>query len=103
MSKLIDREDLLKAMRNCEAVTHSVGYSDMIAIIEDAPEIKPKPRRRGRWIPTEYDSYADCAPVWDKWECCECGHEHKGEEDTLTAFCPDCGTRMDGGADNANN
>lgn len=39
MSKLIDREDLLEAMRNCEAVTHSVGYSDMIAIIEDAPTV----------------------------------------------------------------
>lgn len=54
-----------------------------------------KPTRNGRWIPTEYDSYADGAPVWDKWECSECGHEHSGEEDTLTAFCPDCGARMD--------
>lgn len=56
--------------------------------------------RRGRWIPTEYDSYADGAPVWDQFECSECGHEHSGEEDTLTAFCPDCGARMYGGADN---
>lgn len=55
------------------------------------PTIEPKVRH-GRWIPTEYDSYADGAPVW---ECSDCGHEHKGEEDTLTAFCPDCGTRMD--------
>ena len=52
--------------------------------------------KHGRWIPTEYDSYADGAPVWDKWECSECGHEHNGEEDTLTAYCPDCGARMDG-------
>lgn len=59
--------------------------------------VNPEPVRHGRWIPTEYDSYADGAPVWDKWECSECGHEHKGEEDTLTAFCPDCGARMDGG------
>ena len=56
--------------------------------------------RHGRWIPTEYDSYADGAPVFDKWECSECGHEHSGEEDTLTAFCPDCGARMGGGDDN---
>ena len=55
--------------------------------------------RHGRWIPTEYDSYADGAPVWDKWECSECCHEHEGEEDTLTAFCPDCGAKMDGGAE----
>jgi len=49
----------------------------------------------GRWVQTEYDSYANGVPVWDKWECSNCGHEHNGEEDTLTTFCPDCGSRMD--------
>lgn len=58
------------------------------------PTIEPEVRHR-RWIPIEYDSYADGAPVWDKWECSECGREHSGEEDTLTAFCPDCGAHMD--------
>lgn len=58
------------------------------------PEIEAKPVRHGKWIPTEYDSYADGSPLWDKWECSECGHEHSGEEDTLTAFCPDCGADM---------
>ena len=62
---------------------------------EAANEVRPV--RHGRWIPIEFDSYADGAPVWDKWECSECGHEHRGEEDTLTAFCPDCGAKMDGG------
>jgi rubrerythrin len=58
-----------------------------------------QPVKNGRWIPTEYDGYADGAPVWDKWECSECGYEHSGEEDTLTSFCPNCGAKMDGGAD----
>lgn len=62
-------------------------------LIAKQPTIKPEVRH-GRWIPTEYDSYADGAPVWDKWECSECGHEHSGKEDTLTAFCPDCGAKM---------
>lgn len=53
----------------------------------------------GRWIPIEYDSYADGNPVYDAFECSVCGHEHNGDEDTLTAFCPDCGARMDGGDD----
>jgi hypothetical protein len=67
----------------------------------DCPHVEAEPVKHGRWIPVEYDAYADGVPVWDKWECSECGHEHSGEEDTLTAFCPDCGTKMDGGADNA--
>ena len=54
-----------------------------------------KLQQHGRWIPTEYDGYADGKPVYDAFECSECGHEHRGEEDTLTAFCPDCGARMD--------
>ena len=48
-----------------------------------------------KWIPIEYDGCADGYPVWDKWECSKCGHEHCGDEDTLTAFCPDCGSVME--------
>lgn len=71
-------------------------YHELRVGIKNAPTIEAEPIRHARWIPTEYDAYADGAPVWDKWECSECGHEHSGEENTLTAFCPDCGARMDG-------
>lgn len=50
-----------------------------------------------KWIPREYDGYADGLPVWDLWECSHCGHEHSGTEDTLTVYCPDCGYGMYGG------
>lgn len=50
----------------------------------------------GRWIPLEYDGYADGNPVWDLWECSECREEHSGDEDTLTPYCPNCGAKMDG-------
>lgn len=72
-----------------------LSKGDDVRFFTDCPLTDAEPVRHGRWIPTEYDGYADGAPVWDKWECSECGHEHKGEEDTLTAFCPDCGARMD--------
>lgn len=73
--------------------------ADFIALCRNASDDIEPEVRHGRWIPTEYDSYADGAPVWDKWECSECDHEHSGEKDTLTAFCPDCGAKMyaDGG------
>ena len=67
-------------------------------LIDKQPTIQTE-QRCGKWIPIEYDSYADGAPVWDKWECSNCGHEHNGEEDTLTAFCPDCGFDMTGDSD----
>ena len=110
--RLIDA-NALKA--KLETGTNTATYSDYcngycdarhvdLDAIDAAPTIEAEPVRHGRWIPTEYDSYADGAPVFDKWECSECGHEHSGEEDSLTAFCPDCGVYMreDGGADNGN-
>ena len=51
--------------------------------------------KHGRWIPLEYDGYADGSPVWDLWECSKCQEEHSGDEDTLTPYCPNCGAKMD--------
>lgn len=104
MADLIERQ---RALRLCiEGDGHdderfTEGYNFAVCEIKEnlqsLPAIEAEPVRHGRWIPTEYDAYADGAPVWNKFECSECGHEHSGEEDTLTAFCPDCGALMDGG------
>ena len=100
MPELIDKQALLEIL--CFGCTkdrdgicrNEHGRCAEYTIIKLMTTIEAKPVRCGRWIPTEYDSYADGAPVWDKWECSECGHEHSGEEDTLTAFCPNCGADM---------
>lgn len=94
MAEIMVRYDDLR--RYCEK--RQCG-SVPLEYIKQMQTIEAETVRHGRWIPTEYDSYAGSDPVWDKYECSECGHEHNGEEDTLTAFCPDCGARMDGGAD----
>ena len=52
------------------------------------------PVRHGHWLPLEADGYADDNPVYDLWECSECGEEHEGEEHTLTPYCPWCGAKM---------
>lgn len=52
-----------------------------------------EPVRHGYWIGLEYDGYADGCPVYDLWECSECGLEHKGED--APNFCPNCGAKMD--------
>lgn len=101
MQELIDRQSALSVCKEYgwnDDEDFVDGYNTAIKYISDAirvlPAVKSEHVRHGRWIPTEYDSYADGAPVWDKYECSECGHEHDGEEDTLTAFCPDCGANM---------
>jgi rubrerythrin len=62
--------------------------------ILELPSLTPQPKM-GRWVPLEYDGYADGNPVWDKWECSRCGWEHSGDEESLTAFCPNCGAKME--------
>lgn len=52
--------------------------------------------RHGRWIGLEYDGYADGCPVYDLWECSECGEEVRGEDVPSThPWCHSCGARMD--------
>lgn len=58
--------------------------------------INGTPLPKGHWVGIEYDGYADGNPVFEVWECSECGWEHNGAEDTLTCYCPNCGADMRG-------
>lgn len=55
--------------------------------------------RHGRWIGTEFDGYADGVPVYDVYECSECGMEYDATDDGEIThnYCPNCGAKMDGG------
>jgi len=69
--------------------------ADMIEdAIDNCSSVEPE-RKVGHWKPMSYDGYADGNPVYDEWECDQCGCEHYGEEDTLTTYCPDCGAKME--------
>lgn len=64
---------------------------------EDLQEFGPV--AHGHWVGLEYDGYADGFPVYDLWECSECGEEVRGEDVPQThPYCHGCGARMDGGA-----
>lgn len=68
---------------------------DVVDMLESRPTITMDDLRpHGRWVPLSADGYAEGFPVWDEWECSECHHEHFGDEDTLTDYCPNCGAKM---------
>lgn len=52
-------------------------------------------RKKGKFIGTEYDGYADGNPVYYEWKCSECGCIFEDEEPTYN-FCPNCGADMRG-------
>lgn len=69
-------------------------------LIEDAPAADVVEAVNGHWVGLEYDGYADGFPVYDLWECSECGEEVRGEDVPQThPWCHGCGARMDGGDD----
>lgn len=53
--------------------------------------------KTGHWIGTEYDGYADGYPVYDVYECSECGMEYDATDDGEIThnYCPNCGAKME--------
>lgn len=53
--------------------------------------------KTGHWIGTEYDGYADGHPVYDVYECSECGMEYDAIDDGEIThnYCPNCGAKME--------
>lgn len=86
------------ADRRLRGVTYEDGLITNIHFMDTDDVVKVfKPERHGYWIGLEYDGYADGFPVYDLWECAECGEEVRGEDVPIThPYCHSCGATMDG-------
>lgn len=62
--------------------------------VKNAPTIEAEPVRHGRWNYRHEDDWCYCTA---------CGTDAEGSDGECleTDYCPHCGARMDGGADNA--
>lgn len=66
-----------------DAPCRACGRDDIMDAIENAPTIDPV--KHGRWMRT---------PTW--WAYCSvCGMEPPNESNETTAYCPNCGAKMD--------
>ena len=97
MDEYIKREDLLELYRIDDPVLNENGHVPLPVIrqnIMDIPAADVALVRHGRWI--DKGEYAVCT------ECGErSGTQYDGVEPIplMTQFCPNCGAKMDGGAD----
>lgn len=104
MAEYIEREALLKYPIRIGHYDKEHGNKDFVLGIESVmeyaealPAADVVEVRHGRWVGLEYDGYADGCPVYDLWECSECGEEARGEDVPDThPWCHGCGSRMDG-------
>lgn len=73
-------------------------YKEVMRILNATPTITII-EKHGTWE-GESDGYADGAPVYDVWNCSECGYtidDGTDDENDLPNYCPHCGAKMDGG------
>ena len=72
---------------------HPISMEVLIEDLEDAPTIEVEPVKHGRVVTST-----------DRWHtmhqnCSECGEELAWK--AYPKYCPNCGAKMDGGADHA--
>ena len=95
MDEYIEREDLLELYRMDDPVLNENGHVPLPVIrqnIMDIPAADVAPVRHGRWEPGNPicpvcggDKFKDLdADIWCDW---------------MPDFCPNCGAKMDGGAE----
>ena len=91
--RLIDADALKKAIADAFYNLHEIAY--IADIIERQPTIEPEVRL-GRWIAvTNGRGGHECNQCHNYAPSYQTGKEH------LSDYCPNCGARMDGGAENA--
>ena len=81
-----------EALRRSEKTHHH-------QFIHELPTIEAVQVVHAYWYGSEFDGYADGNPVYDTWGCSHC-HEEVSAEGFPPAYdyCPNCGAKMDGGA-----
>ena len=102
--RMIDKDALIKKFEEAVRYGQAHGIAEDVFLfgafinqLENetvAPTIEVEPVKHGRWVETE-DGEWECTNCKDAVVICVCGKDvtrHK-------AVCPNCGAKMDGGAD----
>lgn len=98
--RLIDANALKKEMVEVEIVTppHNHHCSELVVFgydIDDAPTIDAMPVVHGRWRRIVVDRRHQI----EGDECSACGFVYGGLGIVYFRYCPNCGAKMDGGAE----
>ena len=93
MDECINRDEFIEAVKDIPM------WGSAAAMLADSiPAADVAPVVHGRWIHSRYE---DCSEQFELVKCSQCNHEayamaiyvHGGN------YCPNCGAKMDGGAD----
>ena len=94
----IERDDVIKLVNRCKDRLQGKGltYEIMLDMVQNIPSAD---RPQGEWIDTgkDPDHSHPLTAIW--YRCSECGDG----TNTKTNYCPNCGCRMKGADDEADN
>ena len=110
MNEYIDRDALRQAVlesqhnnphpRGMAHIIHDCEHAHFVEMIARSPAADVAPVVHGRWIHSRYE---DCSEQFELVKCSQCNHEAYAMAFYVRGgnYCPVCGAKMDGGADNA--
>ena len=104
MPEYIEREALITKFKKMELGEHGLVerlFADGVyAVIAAFPAADVTPVVHARWIHSRYE---DCSEQFELVKCSQCNHEAYAMAFYVRGgnYCPNCGAKMDGGADNA--
>ena len=94
MAEYVTKEQVLDWFRPYGHMDEPIPFETMVSDLRDMPAADVAPVRHGRWI--DKGEYAVCTECGGR-----SGTQYDGVEPIplMTQFCPNCGAKMDGGAD----
>jgi len=98
MDEYIKRAAVEKMLEDAQLISDGeyCGYCTEDVSLNSIPAAAVAGGVRQGGFPPGYDGYADGYPVYDLWECSECGEEVRGDDVPSThPWCHSCGARMD--------
>ena len=104
MAEYIERSAAVKAVLRERSPANSVAQNRKLSIIQrdllTMPAADVAPVVHARWIHSRYE---DCSEQFELVKCSQCNHEAYAMAFYVRGgnYCPSCGAKMDGGADNA--
>lgn len=102
MDEYIGREVAKKELLGWALLVQNPGYmkrDDAMYLLDHIPAADVAPVRHGKWAHSRYEN---CSEQFEIVKCSCCGHEAYAMAFYVRGgnYCPNCGARMDGGADN---
>lgn len=105
MAEYINRETVINHLDACMDTLWKPEIVALKCYVEGLPAADVAPVRNGWWKPVHASEatgwnpeFAGCDPIWG-YTCSECGTEaiyDCNDEHVLSAYCPNCGAKMDG-------